>query len=92
MSHNRKYVAFSLLVASGAGVSHGQTPREQLNPVDTYLQIKQQEFASSDRAANANGLGPHVTADYNLLRDKGALGMRMSSVGQPTNAGGSNPG
>lgn len=45
--------------------------RQQRNPVDTYLAQKQREFAASERAALARGIGGRVTALYNLLRDKG---------------------
>lgn len=73
MSDHRNCFAFALLFLTLAASAPAQTPREQRNPVEAYLEVKQREFASSERAANARALGQHVTALYNLLRDKGAM-------------------
>lgn len=62
-------MATAVLLASAP--TYAQTPREQLNPVDVYLQQKSQEFQASQRAADARNAGTTVTALYNLLRDKG---------------------
>jgi hypothetical protein len=73
MTQSRKRLALALLIASVAGGAQAQTAREQRDPAEAYLQLKEKEFAASERAANARGLGGNVTALYNLLRDKGAM-------------------
>src|SRR5688500_9522559 len=73
MNRSRKRLAAALLVASFAVGAQAQTPRDRLDPVQSYLQLKQKEFAASEKAAGARGLGSNATALYNLLREKGAM-------------------
>lgn len=73
MTNVLAHAALAALLTMTASSAHAQR-REQMDPVASYLQLKQREFAASDRAANARGLGSNVTALYNLLREKGAMG------------------